>query len=345
MPEYFLLTLRESENTKIRSVYRKLNRWGFSVLRKNVINSNNTWHHPDFHRTSAVKALKQSLETGKPIDLFKKGKKRTHFPGEDGYDDDDSTLPSMGNRDPSEQDLFRSPFLSMRASSMPMLPRVSSKQRKLAHSIKCNQQQQQSNLLSNHSLAGSNLRYSQSTNMIGRGGSSNRGTANATFDLLPSPRGGANATFPTIREGQSANATFDLNALSARANNRIMPPSNSLAPPANMFALSAQEILNNAIGRSAPLLGGTPIGSKPLGGTPLGGTSLSGTPLGGSTPLGGTNNKVELSAAQPSSPNGRELVDSEMTQEEDSELTAFFGNFALAMVPLREGEEEGDAER
>lgn len=319
------------------------------MSRKNATNPNNTWHHPDFNRTSAVKALKQSLETGKPVDfLNRRGKKRSHFPGEDGYDDDDSTLPSMGSRDPSEQDLFRSPFLSTRASSMPMLPRVSSKQRKLAHSIKSNQQQQQSNLLSNHSLAGSNLRYSQSTNMIGRGGSSNRGTANATFDLLPSPRGGANATFPTIREGQSANATFDLNALSARANNRILPPSNSLAPPANMFALSAQEILNNAIGRSAPLaanrLGGTPIGSNALGGTPLGRTSLSSTPLGGGTPLGGTNNEVELSAAQPSSPNGRELVDSEMTQEEDSELTAFFGTFALAMVPLREGEEEGDAD-
>lgn len=72
--------IKSSKNTKIRSFYRKLNRWGFSILRGNhhhhqlavsglgglVAGSptKGVWNHPDFYRSRAVEALKIALETG-----------------------------------------------------------------------------------------------------------------------------------------------------------------------------------------------------------------------------------------------------------------------------------------
>lgn len=70
---------RSSENTKIRSFYRKLNRWGFSMSRKNANNPNNIWHHPEFNRTIAVRALNEALATGKAKDFLcmtARGRKR-----------------------------------------------------------------------------------------------------------------------------------------------------------------------------------------------------------------------------------------------------------------------------
>lgn len=66
LPKYF----KSSENTKIRSFYRKLNRWGFSMSRKRANNPNNVWSHPEFHRGTAVKALSEALESGKAIDFL-----------------------------------------------------------------------------------------------------------------------------------------------------------------------------------------------------------------------------------------------------------------------------------
>mmetsp|Transcript_15522 Transcript_15522/g.37210 ORF Transcript_15522/g.37210 Transcript_15522/m.37210 type:complete len:644 (+) Transcript_15522:288-2219(+) len=72
LPKFF----KSSQNTKIRSFYRKLNRWGFSVIRGNhqvavgiggVVAGSPTkgvWNHPDFYRSRAVEALKVALETG-----------------------------------------------------------------------------------------------------------------------------------------------------------------------------------------------------------------------------------------------------------------------------------------
>ena len=76
------LYYRSSKSTKIRSFYRKLNRWGFSILRgsnqpepitaanllQGRVSSGGTtkgvWHHPDFYRSRAVECLKMAMETG-----------------------------------------------------------------------------------------------------------------------------------------------------------------------------------------------------------------------------------------------------------------------------------------
>mmetsp|Transcript_6378 Transcript_6378/g.14422 ORF Transcript_6378/g.14422 Transcript_6378/m.14422 type:complete len:638 (+) Transcript_6378:45-1958(+) len=71
---------KSSKNTKIRSFYRKLNRWGFSILRGNHlqhqlvvagmggvvagISTKGVWNHPDFCRSRAVECLNNALETG-----------------------------------------------------------------------------------------------------------------------------------------------------------------------------------------------------------------------------------------------------------------------------------------
>ncbi|KAL7535852.1 hypothetical protein ACHAXR_007799 [Thalassiosira sp. AJA248-18] len=66
LPKFF----KSSKNTKIRSFYRKLNRWGFSILRNHhlakqgVGTMKGVWNHPDFFRTRAVECLKVALETG-----------------------------------------------------------------------------------------------------------------------------------------------------------------------------------------------------------------------------------------------------------------------------------------
>ena len=77
-----IIYYRSSPNTKIRSFYRKLNRWGFSILRgsnqpepitaANLMQgrvstdgrTKGVWHHPDFYRSRAVGCLKMAMETG-----------------------------------------------------------------------------------------------------------------------------------------------------------------------------------------------------------------------------------------------------------------------------------------
>lgn len=68
---YFIL-YRASENTKIRSFYRKLNRWKFSMSRKNNVNPQPIWRHPDpnFNRMNAVRALQASLQSGLVVNFL-----------------------------------------------------------------------------------------------------------------------------------------------------------------------------------------------------------------------------------------------------------------------------------
>jgi len=66
LPKFF----RSSKHTKLRSFYRKLNRWGFSILRNPHLTKQGestmkgVWHHPDFFRSRALECLKIALETG-----------------------------------------------------------------------------------------------------------------------------------------------------------------------------------------------------------------------------------------------------------------------------------------
>eukprot|EP00584_Thalassiosira_punctigera_P001529 CAMPEP_0172533634 /NCGR_PEP_ID=MMETSP1067-20121228/6265_1 /TAXON_ID=265564 ORGANISM="Thalassiosira punctigera, Strain Tpunct2005C2" /NCGR_SAMPLE_ID=MMETSP1067 /ASSEMBLY_ACC=CAM_ASM_000444 /LENGTH=766 /DNA_ID=CAMNT_0013318297 /DNA_START=134 /DNA_END=2434 /DNA_ORIENTATION=+ len=66
LPKFF----KSSKNTKLRSFYRKLNRWGFSILRNHhltkqgVGSMKGVWHHPEFFRKRALECLKIALETG-----------------------------------------------------------------------------------------------------------------------------------------------------------------------------------------------------------------------------------------------------------------------------------------
>lgn len=67
----FLHRNRSSKNTKLRSFYRKLNRWGFSVLRSSQVNQEgaissvkNSWQHPDFSRERAVDCLMRAQKSG-----------------------------------------------------------------------------------------------------------------------------------------------------------------------------------------------------------------------------------------------------------------------------------------
>lgn len=80
---------RANPNTKIRSFYRKLNRWGFNAVRPNDLAVQNidlssdnvkAWSHPDFTRSQASKLVSKALETGNVtdcVDLFKVSHKGT----------------------------------------------------------------------------------------------------------------------------------------------------------------------------------------------------------------------------------------------------------------------------
>mmetsp|Transcript_9952 Transcript_9952/g.20415 ORF Transcript_9952/g.20415 Transcript_9952/m.20415 type:complete len:595 (+) Transcript_9952:230-2014(+) len=59
LPKYF----KSSQHTKLRSFYRKLNRWGFTVARAGP--SKGAWEHEAFNRQKAAECLKIALETGK----------------------------------------------------------------------------------------------------------------------------------------------------------------------------------------------------------------------------------------------------------------------------------------
>lgn len=117
LPKFF----KSSENTKIRSFYRKLNRWGFSMSRKNANNPNNVWHHPEFHRDSAKAALKLAMDTGKATDFLNmssisRGKKRRVTDGskDDCLLDDDDTHTTQTTFDNSSiRDFSDSDFNSL----------------------------------------------------------------------------------------------------------------------------------------------------------------------------------------------------------------------------------------
>lgn len=309
------------------------------MSRKNANCPHNIWSHPNFNRSSAVIALNQASKTGLEIDflgkpLTSRGKKRTSDKdGERGSFADDETASFMDSSvgDASIPDLS-SPFLlsGSRACSMPTLPRVSSKQRKLAHSSlrSSNPQQQRRNLLTNNFTASNLIRHTQSTSILHQG-SVNRGSAaNATFDLIPPCGGTSNATFETTGE-ETAEATFDLTSLFSShitPSHGVSSPLNSLLPATapDLFASGA----SNASTYASSIT-----------------SSAASNDLGRNTPIGNTNNEMLGLGFSTTSSLRRQHVHQEMTQEEDNELTAFLGMCAKAMSgPLREVEEEGASE-
>ena len=237
------------------------------MSRKNSKNPNNIWHHSVYNRTGAVKALNEAIEAGKAADFLNmssRGKKRTsekenELEEEVCFEEDDETAPTadiscsiLSSRDASNSD-FRFPLERVsRATSMPALRRVSSKQRKLAHgSLTSSNDQQDHNrkLLTHNSSSRSKLRHTQSTYMMGRESPNPRGSANATFDLFTSTgsSGGAprNAIFETIQERSSPSVTFDLSLLSRPTSVTSMSSPNSLGTTTpDIFASSAREILS-----------------------------------------------------------------------------------------------------
>jgi len=338
LPKFF----KSSEKTKIRSFYRKLNRWGFSMARKNAYNPNNIWHHSGFNRASAVKSLNQSLETGKAVDFLNmtaitRGKKRRGGDNtkecEHSYneDDDSSSNMAMGGSGEDTFDPFHRPAFSQshntmgNTSSLPILPSQKSpmitgkkKSRTLSMctlSSGEHQQQQRNRLLTSSNL----LRYSQSVNALGSGvpnnnlnSSSSGGGANATFDL------------PTT---SSSNHTTGVGSYPSLYRN--------LAPSPNIFAMSAAEMMNV----HSPSVSN--IGSMGLNRTAqIPGSNTNGVDQ-------SNNNNFSLFAPQAPCQDslnfGRQLLQSEMTEEEDSELVAFFGNLAKRLPPPKEEDEEGCA--
>lgn len=218
LPKFF----KSSEKTKIRSFYRKLNRWGFSMSRKNAYNPNNVWHHPDFDRSSAVRSLNQAMETGKATDFLNitstsRGKKRRGNSKESlvepGFEDDDDISTTAMDGTGASNLLYRSkmgasmPILPSQKSSMPL----EKKRIKMSQSFSLNIKRQPKNRSSSMMLPS----YQDSDNDL--------------FDQMPSSRGGG------------SNATFDL--LPARTPGMMFSSFNNCAPSSNIFALSAQEML------------------------------------------------------------------------------------------------------
>lgn len=312
LPKFF----KASENTKIRSFYRKLNRWGFSMSRKNANNPNNIWHHPNFNRSSAVKALNQAVETGKASDFLNmssvsRGKKRRGTVGSD------NTVQTIDSSNTSNTDHHSDVTLSRprsrgggqirggmtNISSISSMPSLPSAKPSREHKIK---------------------RWKQAHSFVlTQGGRSTSNTNNNVRPAMLSSQtyrqgypNNSNDTFAPIGEGTS-NATFDLSLLSsnyAAQNNPLMgmmSSSSNFGPSSNIFNLSAQEMMsarssNNGLGRVP-----TPISSN---------TSMS----------------YRLSSTE-----RRQLLKQEMTPQEENELTDFLGIFAETLPPPGEDGEEG----
>eukprot|EP00578_Thalassiosira_sp_NH16_P003816 CAMPEP_0181140884 /NCGR_PEP_ID=MMETSP1071-20121207/35534_1 /TAXON_ID=35127 /ORGANISM="Thalassiosira sp., Strain NH16" /LENGTH=564 /DNA_ID=CAMNT_0023227849 /DNA_START=62 /DNA_END=1756 /DNA_ORIENTATION=+ len=390
LPKYF----KSSENTKIRSFYRKLNRWGFSMSRKRVNNPKNVWSHPEFHRDTAVKALSEALESGKAIDFLNmmsisRGRKRRPAvaSNEEG-----------GNREDENLDLFAMPqqldasFTSIASglvsestsissilstatgglsrscsqqgwvggnmaniASMPTLTTgIASltslnKRGKLAHSLTTKlqnhhpQQRQgdQQRRLLTQSVTASNLERARSQ-MTGQ----DHGSSNATFDLITSPqtRGGASTSVISLLNSSSsrssnaasnlmstsiglnlltgegnANATFDLSSVSSSGLSGMMSTSTyGTGPSPNIFAQRAQEVMSahNIERPSDNVFGGHR-----------------------STFPNGTRHFSSTMSVREMTFSNRQLLQSEMTRDEDKELKKFFGNFAEALPPPQEDDD------
>jgi hypothetical protein len=291
LPKFF----SSSENTKIRSFYRKLNRWGFSMSRKNANNPDIVWHHPDFNRSNAVLAMKQALETGKvgsflSMSSVSRGKKRRERsdPRANGND--------LEGTDAAQDDLSPARRFSVGVTSMPALPVSSHGNGRsrfgLSHSFTTGSEYRQCSQrgrLSGHMLSGNRLRCS----------------ANDSFDLIPSRQGGLFDPFE-LSVPESIKSLFDLGNPSTRF---LLPPSSTLGPSPNILTRSAEETFD--LRRRAMGLNATMKAHQ--------------------------DNRMSKSQA-------KEFMHDEMTQEEDDELTEFFGKFAESMPVPKEGEERCSGE-
>lgn len=223
LPKFF----KSSENTKIRSFYRKLNRWGFSMARNMGNNPSNVWSHPSFYRDCALSALDEALATGKAVDFLNmsriaKGRKRRETDnfskeGANSHEEDNKNIQNIfSDGGIASSQVLPSPSVSRSPSqgswaggnlaalaSMPILPSAlkcsmanKNERKKLSNSYSSPltqhqaQHQAQQRRLLRHGFAGS----APTLNMPGQE------FGNATFDLV--------AASP----GRRSNAIFDLMA-------------------------------------------------------------------------------------------------------------------------------------
>ena len=135
-----------------------------------------------------------------------------------------------------------------------------------------------------------------------------------------------------VAAGGNSNATFDLSSAPLGG---MMASSTRTGPSANIFALSAQEMLTAH--SNAPLTTMTATTTNNSNNTFLGSH--------GNALLPRTNNAQNKTAPSPFSnynPRQRDLLQSVMTKEEDNELTNFFGTFAETLPPPQENDDDDD---
>lgn len=247
LPEFF----KSSENTKIRSFYRKLNRWGFSMSRKNANNPNNVWHHPDYNRDSAKVALKHALDTGKATDFLnmasisrRRKRRGTDLTSEAGYmavkalvaddinNEDDSTVATFGSLTtidsslPSETSLTSLSLTRSRSQNIALgrgmsgiasMPTLTSSRSSLDNINKrWKLAHTNPTAVQEHQQNEQRRLLSQSFNSGKMGGRTQSAMLSGQSNKARSQR---NAVFEPIDElggvSSSANATFDLSSLSS----------------------------------------------------------------------------------------------------------------------------------
>jgi len=66
LPMFF----KVNEKGKIRSFHRRLNRWGFTMVRRGDCRTSSMWHNPDFNRTNAAGHYNRAILTGEVVDFL-----------------------------------------------------------------------------------------------------------------------------------------------------------------------------------------------------------------------------------------------------------------------------------
>lgn len=304
-----------------------------------------------------------------------------------GFDDDEGSSIASGHISNTSLHLLSHPRIAS-MPNMPMAKASSFSERKRwqfgkARTARQPQPSQQRKLsltnctpgaVNNPNLGG--LRGTQSMQVMGQG------KANASFNLLQPMGGGAsnaNATFdliPPAAGASNANATFDLSLLTGAAGTNTtgilpgaMASTNGFAPSANVFALSAQELLAACNPARNNIAEGQPAFADPFAPAPFaapndqagsfgpGVTAPTATPNDNAGSFGPgitapivspkpTNQIVpnqsvpNQSVLHQSVPNQNVHMQCDLTKEEDDELMDFFGEFAGTLPPPREDDEE-----
>jgi hypothetical protein len=298
--------------------------------------------------------LNESLETGEVVDFLnmgsssicqkRRGEDATDEGGNSVEDDDVATQPSLGSGDfyfydkhslcPlcfSKKSSIGKTGVSNTASCL-LLPsmnypsRIEQKGRGLPHSFITSRTKQQHGFAHNHSLTGLiSTQYKKTS--IGQG------TANATFDSIFDPIPWSSQS----RLGPSPN----IFAMSAQEMLNHASPSTFAASAegmlscasSNIFATGAQEMMT----RTSPNFFAT---SAQVVLTQVSSSAQASPPT--STNLGSTTglcNYPSIASSEVSSTNRRQLLQRKMTRQEDNELATFVGIFAMSLPPPNIGED------